>query len=52
VFVNNANRSALLPIFKCLAKARIDTYLQNSGVTTLNYTSKVGYIYRSSKRKY
>jgi hypothetical protein len=25
------------------AKARIDTYLQNSGVTTLNYTSKVGY---------
>jgi hypothetical protein len=32
VFVNNnANRSALLPIFKSeQAKARIDTYLQNS----------------------
>jgi hypothetical protein len=46
VFVNNnANRSALLPIFQVSeqAKARIDTYLQNSGVTTLNYTSKVGY---------
>ncbi|MFE3866451.1 S8 family serine peptidase [Flavobacterium sp. LS2P90] len=42
---NNANFSALVPSFQVsdLAKTRIGTYLQNSGVTTLNYTSKVGY---------
>jgi hypothetical protein len=46
VFVNNnANRSALLLFFKSeQAKARIDTYLQNSGVTTLNYTQRLAII--------
>mgnify|MGYP003671993064 CR=1 FL=1 len=46
VFVNNsANLSALVPTFQVSEQAitRIGTYLQNSGVTTLNYTSKVGY---------
>ncbi|PWA05781.1 LamG-like jellyroll fold domain-containing protein, partial [Flavobacterium laiguense] len=42
---NNANLSALVPSFQVSeqAKTRIGTYLQNSGITTLNYTSKVGY---------
>lgn len=46
VFVNNnANLSALVPVFQVsdLARARIGTYQQNSGVTALNYTSTVGY---------
>ena len=42
---NNANLKTLVPTFQISeqATARIGTYLQNSGVTTLNYTSKVGY---------
>ena len=46
VFVdNNANLSTLVPAFQVsdLATMRIGTYLQNSGVTTLNYTAPVGY---------
>jgi hypothetical protein len=46
VFVNNnANLNALLPTFQVSDKAttRIGTYLQNSGVTTLNYTLPVNY---------
>jgi len=42
---NNANLSALVPFFQVsdLARTRIGTYSQNSGVTALNYTSTVGY---------
>lgn len=42
---NNANLSALVPVFQVsdLARLRIGTYLQNSGVTALNYTAAVGY---------
>lgn len=42
---NNANLSALVPTFQVsdMAKARIGTYLQTSGQTSLNYTSAVGY---------
>jgi hypothetical protein len=46
VFVNNnANLSALVPVFQVsdLATLRIGTYLQNSGVTTLNYAAAIGY---------
>lgn len=46
VFVNNnADLNALVPVFKVseLARLRIGTYLQNSGVTTLKYTAPVGY---------
>lgn len=42
---NNANLSALVPTFQVSdqAQARIGTYLQNSGVTSLNYSTPVGY---------
>ena len=42
---NNANLSALVPLFQvsAQAQARIGTYIQNSGVTTLNYSTPVGY---------
>ena len=42
---NNANLSALVPVFNVsdLATLRIGTYLQNSGVTSLNYATTVGY---------
>jgi hypothetical protein len=42
---NNANLSALVPVFQVsdLATLRIGTYLQNSGVTELNYTAPVSY---------
>ncbi|WP_264550827.1 S8 family serine peptidase [Flavobacterium sp. N2038] len=42
---NNANLSALVPNFQLsdFATLRIGTYLQNSGVTTLNYTAPVVY---------
>lgn len=42
---NNANLSTLVPAFQVsdLATMRIGTYLQNSGVTTLNYTAPVSY---------
>jgi hypothetical protein len=42
---NNANLSALVPVFQVsdLATLRIGTYLQNSGVTSLNYSTAVGY---------
>jgi hypothetical protein len=46
VFVNNnANLSALIPSFQVsnLATLRIGTYIQNSGVTTLNYVLPVVY---------
>lgn len=46
VFVNNnANLNALLPTFQVSASAttRIGTYLQNNGITTLNYTQPVVY---------
>lgn len=46
VFVdNNANLSALVPTFQIsdFATLRIGTYLQNSGITTLNYTLPVVY---------
>ena len=42
---NNANLSALVPVFQASANAvtRIGTYLQNSGVTSLNYSGPVTY---------
>jgi hypothetical protein len=42
---NNANLSTLVPAFQVsdFATMRIGTYLQNSGVTTLNYAGPVGY---------
>ncbi|MBU0941210.1 MAG: S8 family serine peptidase [Bacteroidetes bacterium] len=42
---NNANLSALVPVFQVSQNAvtRIGTYLQNSGVTTLNYSGPVSY---------
>jgi hypothetical protein len=42
---NNANLNALVPAFQVSenAIARIGTYLQNSGVTTLRYTAPVDY---------
>jgi Concanavalin A-like lectin/glucanases superfamily/Domain of unknown function (DUF5011)/Secretion system C-terminal sorting domain/CUB domain len=42
---NNATLNALKPSFQVSAQAsaRIGTYLQNSGVTTLNYTAPVAY---------
>jgi hypothetical protein len=42
---NNANLSALVPVFQVsdLATLRIGTYLQNSGITVLNYAAAVGY---------
>jgi hypothetical protein len=46
IFVaNNANLSALVPVFQIsdFATVRIGTYLQNSGVTSLNYTSPIVY---------
>jgi hypothetical protein len=46
IFVaNNANLSALVPVFQTsdFATVRIGTYLQNSGVTSLNYTSPIVY---------
>jgi len=42
---NNANLSTLVPSFQVsdMAKARIGTYQQNSGLTSLNYSAPTGY---------
>ncbi|MFH6988012.1 S8 family serine peptidase [Flavobacterium collinsii] len=42
---NNANLSALVPVFQVsdFATLRIGTYIQNSGVTPLNYTGPLVY---------
>lgn len=42
---NNATLTALVPTFQVSdqAQARIGTYIQNSGITTLNYSAPVSY---------